>query len=137
MARPSPLADPDFAQQVAQAFVDGTTVKQMMDIFGVGSHHTIAAWRRDPRVKRISLKLTEDRILRITRRIDSKIEAILEEADELDVKDLVLLRKEFLGGALRAQTEKADEQTIGEAMDWVEANPDLAKLLADSMETTK
>ena len=87
-------------------------------------------------MKRYIFKIMEDRVIAITRRIDSKIEAILQHQD-LDVRDLLAIRKEFLGGALRAQAEKADEQTIGEAQDWADENPDLLQELLDSMDTVK
>lgn len=136
MARPHPLNDPDFAKLVAQSFANGLSRAEMCEEFSVKDPDTISRWRRDPRVKRYIFKIMEDRVIAITRRIDSKIEAILQYQD-LDVKDLLAIRKEFLGGALRAQSEKADEQTIGEAQDWADENPDLLQELLDSMDAIK
>jgi hypothetical protein len=110
------------------------TRQEMCDEFGVKDKDTITRWRRDPRVKAHAWKLVEDRILSVTRRVDASIEARLANADNLTIKELLDIRKEFLGGALRTQTEKADEATINEAMDAIEDNPDfvadLKKLLA-------
>lgn len=133
MARPSPFRDPDFTRAVAQAFVDGLSRKQMCEMFGVRDPHTITAWRRDPRVKVIAHKMIEDRILQITRKVDGKIAYILER-DDLTVTELLAIRKEFLGGALRGQTEKADAETIGEAQDWIMDNPDLVDTLLASFD---
>jgi hypothetical protein len=47
----------------------------------------------------------------------------------MTVQELIMIRKEFLGGALRAQTEKADEATIAEGQDWLEKNPAAADQL--------
>lgn len=128
MARPNPLRDPEFAKAVAQAFVDGNSRQQMCELFGVKEPDTITRWRRDPRVKGYALKLIEDRVLQVTRKVDGKIAYMLERND-LTVMELLAIRKEFLGGALRAQTEKADEATVNEAQDWLERNPDAADQL--------
>lgn len=93
-------------------------------MFGVKDVGTITRWRRDPRVKAHAMKLIEDRILQVTRKVDAAIQARLEYHEKMTVTELLAIRKEFLGGALRAQTEKADEETIQEAQTFLEENPD-------------
>jgi hypothetical protein len=129
MARPSPLANPDFAKSVGEAFAAGLSRKQMAELFEVKDVDTITRWRRDPRVKAIALKIIEDRVLQVTRKVDGVIAERLEHANEMTVTELLAIRKEFLGGALRAQTEKADEDTIAEAQNWLEENPEAAEQL--------
>ncbi len=126
MARPNPLADPDFAKQVAEAFAAGASRADMCEMFGVKDPDTITRWRRDARVKAYALKLIEDRVLQVTRKVDGVIAGRLEHAENMTIQELIMIRKEFLGGALRAQTEKADEATVAEAQDWLEANPEAA-----------
>ena len=115
MARPSRLSDPHFAQQVAEALAEGMTRQQVADLFDVKDLATITAWRKDPRVKGILTTLINDRVREVTRKVDAKLAAILERND-LTVQELIMIRKEFLGGALRAEAEKADDVTINEAM---------------------
>lgn len=124
MARPNPLADPTFAKAVAEMFAAGASRQDMCDAFGVKDKDTITRWRRDPRVKSYALKIIEDRILQVTRKVDGVIAERLEHAHEMTVQELILIRKEFLGGALRAQTEKADDETIREAQNFLESNPE-------------
>lgn len=124
MARPNPLADPTFAKEVAEAFAAGASRQDMCDMFGVKDKDTITRWRRDPRVKAYALKIIEDRVLQVTRKVDGVIAARLEYAEKMTIQELLLIRKEFLGGALRAQTEKADEETVQEAQAFLESNPD-------------
>lgn len=133
MARPNPLADPDFAKAVAEAFASGASRNDMCALFGVRDPDTITRWRRDARVKAYALKLIEDRVLQVTRKVDSKIAAILEN-DDLTVTELLAIRKEFLGGALRAQTERADETTIGEMQEFLEAHPDAMEKLESMLD---
>lgn len=136
MARPSPFADPEFTLRVAELFAAGETRAKMADVFGV-SPRCISNWRKDVRVRREMMKLIEERVLEITRRVDSKIANILNHQEDLTVDELLKIRKEFLGGALRQQTEKADAETIGELQDWIETFPELAQQFADSVETVK
>lgn len=129
MARPNPLADPEFAKAVAEAFADGCSRAQMCEMFGVRDRDTITRWRRDPRVKAFVLKLIEDRVMQVTRKVDGVIAARLEHAENMSITELLAIRKEFLGGALRAQTENADEATVAEAQQFLEANPDAMEQL--------
>lgn len=128
--RPNPLNDPEFAKAVAQAFVDGNTRQQMAEMFGVKDLDTITRWRRDARVKTHALKLIEDRVLQVTRKVDAEIAKRLENPEDMTNRELIDIRKEYMGGALRKQTEKADDETINEAADWLEENPNVAEELA-------
>lgn len=129
MARPNPLADPAFAKEVAEAFAAGLSRQDMCDMFGVKDRDTITRWRRDPRVKAYALKIIEDRVLQVTRKVDGVIAERLEHASDMTVMELLAIRKEFLGGALRAQTENVDDATVGEAMRALENNPELMEQL--------
>lgn len=133
MARTNPLADPEFAHLVAEAFVAGMSRQDMCEEFGVKDPDTITRWRRDPRVKQIALKLTRDRILRVTSKVDSKIEAMLERTD-LTIRELVMIRQEFLGGVLRDQTNEVDDQTMNEAADLLEKDPGFMDELRELIE---
>jgi hypothetical protein len=137
MARPNPLADPDFAQQVAEAFAAGCSREDMCEMFGVSQPDTITRWRRDPRVKARAFKIIEDRVLQVTRKVDGVIAGRLEDADHMTIRELLDIRKEFLGGALRAQTEKADDETVNEAADFLEKNPEAADALEELLRTGK
>lgn len=131
MPRPNPLAVPEFAKAVAEAFAAGLSRKQMAEMFEVKDLDTITRWRRDPRVKSLALKIIEDRVLQVTRKVDGVIAERLEHATEMTIQELLAIRKEFLGGALRAQTENADQDTIAEAQDWIEKNPEAAERLEE------
>jgi hypothetical protein len=134
MARPNPLADPEFARDVAEAFVAGLSRQEMCDMFGVKDRDTITRWRRDARVKAFAMKLIEDRVLQVTRRVDAVIAERLENAGDMTTKELLEIRKEFLGGALRQQHEKADDDTIHDAMDWLTENPEEAEKLQEILD---
>jgi hypothetical protein len=52
-------------------------------MFGVKDRDTITRWRRDPRVKAIALKIIEDRVLQVTRKVDGVIAERLENAENM------------------------------------------------------
>jgi trehalose-6-phosphate synthase len=121
----SAISDPEYAKLVAEAVVAGLTLKQLSENFEI-SMDTARRWRRDPRIKAHALKMVEDRVIQITRKVDSVIEARLAHASEMSMKELLDIRKEYLGGALRTQTERGDDEVTSAAMDLLEQNPDLA-----------
>lgn len=104
-------------------------------MFGVRDRDTITRWRRDARVKAHALRIIEDRILQVSRRVDSVIAGRLQHAENMSINDLLAIRKEFVGGALRSQMEKADEETISEAQTWLEENPEAADKLDELLRT--
>jgi transposase len=137
MARPTQLSDPERCKEIAEAFVAGCTRVEMTEMFGVKDVDTITRWRRDPRVKGYALKLIEDRVLQVTRKVDAVISQRLQNAEEMTTKELLEVRKEYLGGSLRQQHEKADDDTINDAMTWLDENPEAAGELEAMLEGKK
>jgi hypothetical protein len=113
--RPHALSNPEFCQKVAEGFAEGWSRQQMADHFDIKDLATITRWRKDPRIKPLLTTLINDRVREVTRKVDAKIAAVLER-DDLTVTELLAIRKEFLGGALRQEAEKADGETIQQAM---------------------
>lgn len=131
--RPHALADPEKAKLVAELFVAGCTRQEIADhpAVNVKDLDTITRWRRDPRVKTIASRLIEDRVLEVHRKVDSVIAQRLQDAEELTVKELLDIRKEFVGGKFRREVEGADEDTVSEAMEAIENNPNFVEELAE------
>ncbi len=124
--RPSGLQDPERVKLAAAMFVEGATRADMAGELGV-SEWTITQWRKDPRVRAQVTKLVEDRVMRIVGKTDHIIEGRLQNAEDMETDLILRIRKEFLGGAFRALHEggSASEQTTYEAMDQVQADPEL------------
>ena len=133
--RPHFLREEGNAQAVATAFVAGMTRPEMAELFNV-SEDTITRWRRDPRIKPHVFKLIEDRVLTVTRKTDSEIEKRLGSPDQLTIKELLEIRKEFLAGTLRQKMEAIDDETMSEAMELLEKAPELAEQLVSLMDGT-
>jgi transposase-like protein len=128
MARPNTMADPELATKVAEMLVDGATRQEVADVMGV-TPETVTRWRRDPRVQTHIKRLIKDRVYEITRKTDSEIASRLADPKALTVKELLAIRSEFLGGALREETQEVDEHTINEAAALLEDNPEAAAAL--------
>lgn len=132
--RPGKLNDPETVKAVAECFVNGSTREEMAEIFSIAKS-TVTLWRRDPRVKAVVHKLIEDRVVRVTSRVDTEIEKRLANPAEMTTKELLDVRKEYLGGTLRTQTEgQADADTINDTMNALESDPEFAQELGDLLD---
>lgn len=136
--KPSPLNNPEYVELFALAVADGMTNADLAETFRCGAT-TVQTYKRDPRVRAAAMKHIEARVLRIHRKVDSQIEQRLEQAHEIDTATLLKIRKEFLGGVMRAQAEggKTDEKTINQAQEAIEANPNFAAELREFIETNR
>jgi hypothetical protein len=139
--QPSPLNDPEIVDLFAKGVTDGLTTAELAENFAV-TDRTIRNWKNDPRVKAAAYKFINERIIRITARTDAKLDALVASADfkELPIEEQVTLllkiRKEYLGGVLRLQAEggKPDAETINEAMNQLEDDPEFATELRELLE---
>lgn len=139
--RPSKLVDPEFVDLFAKALAEGLTTAELSEMFDI-SERTVHNYKRDQRVKVAALKHVEDRVLRITRRTDSKLDSLLDSADfqALAIEDQIALllkvRKEYLGGAFRLQAEggKVEAETINETLNALEDDPEFAREVAELAE---
>ena len=133
MARVSKLANPEFAKAVAEAYMNGSSRAEMAEMFGAHKD-TITDWTRDPRVQAHAATLAQERVNRITRRVDAEIETRLMDAEEIDTELLLKIRKEFMerGGKIDLGSGKNDAGTMSDMIDVLEANPDLAAQLKGS-----
>lgn len=124
--RPGRLDDPEYVRLFGEAVATGMTLQELADVFEIGVS-TAKEYKKDPRVIAVARKHIEDRVLEITRKVDSAIAARLQEAHKMDTDTLLKIRKEFLGGAFRAQTEggKDDPTTVNETIAEIEKNPEL------------
>jgi hypothetical protein len=126
------FANDEEIELLAMAIANGMTNKEMASLFGC-STAKIGEEKRNPIVKAVVLKFVEDRVIRVARKVDSVMEQRLLNADELDTDTLLKIRKEYLGGALRLQTQGSakDVSTINEAMDAIESDAGFAKELQE------
>src|SRR4051812_1084635 len=127
--RRSRLEDPDFLQQVAECFAAGMTREDMAAALNVGSLVTITRWRRDARVKDAVRKILQERVQRVVAKTDAEISARLSDPSGLTIKELLEIRKEFATDALRTAMNEVDEDTVNEAAEFFERNPDAAEEL--------
>jgi hypothetical protein len=129
--RPHGLADPERLRLAAELFAAGATREEMSEALGI-SVWTVTQWRKDARVKAAVSRIAEDRVLRITSKIDSAIMGRLSHIEKLDIDTLLKIRKEFLGGVFRTLHEggAVDDQMITDTAKGLEDMPeeDRAKL---------
>lgn len=135
MGKVSRLTDPEFAEQVAELYVGGMNRADMAAEFNVHKD-TITVWIHDKRVTKIAARLMQDRVSRITRRIDSELEQRLstEKIEKLGTVDLLKIRKTMepsLPPDVRRSGAGRDLGTaIEDILNVLDANPELAAKVA-------
>lgn len=137
MARTSKLAVPDFAKAVAEAYVNGMSRDDMAAEFSVHPD-TITIWCRDPRVQAPAARIAQDRVTRILRKIDAEMEGRLAHLDKMDIEQILKVRKEYLGNAIKIDLGSAGQaaETINEVAAAVQDRPELAVALREALEAS-
>lgn len=130
--RNSRLDNSDFAKLVAEHYVAGTAYDEMSEELSCHKD-TIRVWIKDPRVQAHARQISAERSLRISRKIDGEIEKRLADISDWDLKDIVMIRKEYLDRPLKVGAgDEADlgrvNNELAEAMD---SNPEFAKKLME------
>lgn len=135
--RPSLLNDPVKADQIAEMFADGASRKEIASTFGIKDVQTVTRWRTDPRIESRVRKLINARVVMVTTKVDAVIAGRLQHADKMTIKELLDVRKEYLGGALREQTEKADDSVLTAAMEALERDPELLDKMSALLDSSE
>lgn len=136
--RTNRLDDPEFAQAVADAYVSGASNAAIAETLNCHKD-TIRWWVRDPRVRaRVRTGLRE-RAERISRKIDGEIERRLADLSDMEIQDILKVRKEFLDRPLKqledgGASEAGATNELAEAMD---ADPELASELMTLLNRAK
>jgi transposase len=117
---------------VAELYVVGTSRDEMAAELDCHTD-TITAWVKDPRVQAHARRFAIERVNRISRRIDSAIEARLADLDAWTVKELMLTRREYLERPLKINAGEGEDQaaTTNEIAEAMDQDPDFAAQLAE------
>lgn len=109
----SMIDNPSLQAEFAALFVGGMTRRDLAAHFQV-STDTISRWSRDERVSTIIDKLMREREHAILRLVDAKLqEKLVMHADELDVDDLVKIRRTFApAGPRPGKDEEKDDADL-------------------------
>lgn len=142
MGRISSLdAIPELRDFIADCWVAGKTNQQIADAVTevwpalTPGKRTIQEWRHDDEVALRVSRATRDRIARVLRKTDAVIwDALEKRADQMDVQELLAIRKAFAPEVDARTDEKTDKAGIvnelfGRAAD----DPEFAKRLADAV----
>jgi hypothetical protein len=130
------LDNPQQLRWFAECVAIGLSAREIAPILAI-SRKSAERYRNDPRVKVEAIKLIEDRVVRVTSRVDTLIAQRLDtEADDMSVETLLKVRKEFLQGPLRAAAQGNDPgaDVINDAIESIEDNPDFAAELQALLE---
>ena len=146
MARQS-LMDkhPDLRVVVAEKFVEGASNQEIADAINAAlpqlgtpvNRETIPVYRRHPSVEALIARRRRERINLITSKIDSKIEAWLNNAKvHHDIEVLLKIRKELMPERTREQgdDEMNEDRLVEEMFDKAYEDPDFAERMKDAVD---
>lgn len=130
------IDDPGYAEALAELASRGLSLRDIAGELNDGTHYsTVGRWLRHPKVQAHLSRLREERVNRVTRKLDHEIEQRLDDkkaVQSMDMKDLVALRRELLGPAAQrvVVSKGADESAAAaELMGVLARNPELAQAL--------
>jgi len=129
----SVLEDPENVKRVAELLAEGATRKTVADTFNIKDLDTITRWKRDPRIKAKVRRLIDDRAIDVSRKVDSTIEGRLQRSEDLTIKELIEIRKEY-GGTKLANKEVDDDALATQALELLEKDPELLDKLTELIE---
>lgn len=117
--------NPATREELAQLLAEGHVYKHCAEVFEV-STDTIKRWVKDKRVQQLVSEKRQERINRITRKTDSRLEAMLDnEHVDLSVEQIIAIRRALAP----APTSNPD----GEAADLSVAETDLYRRLNEAV----
>jgi hypothetical protein len=128
--RPSRLLNAEFCIAVAEAYVSGMDKDAMAEALNC-HRDTVRFWVKDPRVQAHIVRLTRERVARITRKIDSEMEARMAHTSSMKIEDLLKIRKEYLSRTHSGDDagSSATSETINELSEAMDSDPKLAEAL--------
>lgn len=98
--RRSKLQNPEIVKTFAEAWITGASRKELSKLFGI-SVDTVTNWTQDPRVQANAARFAQERVNRITRKLDGEIEGRLDNVKDWDTELILKVRKEYLDRALK------------------------------------
>jgi transposase len=125
--------EPHLREIVAESYVNGMTNAQIADAIGYGVHpDTITDYKRHPKVQAIAERLTKERHLQITSKIDASLLKRLDHVDKIDTETLLKIRKEILPERIEVNDTTKRASLVEELMDLADEDPELAQRLLDA-----
>lgn len=129
MPRPSYMNEEAHRKVVAEMHANGETRAVIAEQYDVHVD-TVGSWLRNPEVKALVDKILRDRTTRVLRKVDTRIEGVLQHIEKLTLDDLLKIRKEFLPDRKEIVVGSMNkEDMIAELFGRAADNPDAAALL--------
>jgi len=134
---PSPIDRPGAVELLAQMYVDGLTHVEIAEEFN-STPRSVPNWLKRADVQARAAELGRARVNRVTRKIDSIIEARLEHTDKIDTETLLKIRKELSPQRIEVgragEFDKAAEAAAWAALDAGEEPPAAIEAVAEEID---
>lgn len=129
MGRPSAMHEEENRKLVAGMHADGAPRAEIAEHFDVHVD-TVGSWLQRGDIKALVDRILRDRTARILRKVDTKIEGILQHIEKLSLDDLLKIRKEFLPDRKEIIVgQMSREDLVAQLWERAAENPDAAAAL--------
>ncbi len=108
MPRPNGLHAQGVRDQLAEMLSRGAERPEMAETFNVHPD-TITEWKRDGIVQAKVAKLNQERVNKITARIDNEVERRLKDLEDMDIEVILRIRKELIPAKVQAKRAQGPE----------------------------
>jgi hypothetical protein len=89
------MDNPEERERFAELYSRGLSRKEIAAEFGIHID-TVTEWSKREDVRAVAERLMKERVQKILRKIDSAIEAAINQADDLSLDELLRVRREFV-----------------------------------------
>lgn len=100
---------------LAELYATGATREQMSEVMGVHKD-TISSWCQRPDIQTLVTEISQQRANKIVRKIDSTIEGRLQNAEKLDTKELLDIRKELAPNRVEVDWNVKSKDAVEEVL---------------------
>lgn len=132
--RRSKLQNPEIVKSFAEAWITGASREELAELFGVNKD-TVTRWTQDPRVQANAARFAQERVNRITRKLDGEIEGRLENVKSWDTELILKVRKEYLDRALKVELGNSvnTAEATNELLNAMDEDPEFAMKLREML----
>ncbi len=130
------MDEPAMRESLARMYADGRSRTEIAEELGCNPS-TVSGWVKRADVQALISKFIEERSNRVLRHTDKKIEGILMSGKELELEELLKIRKEFAGQKVEVTNRDGDKAAAtDELMQKLHANPELLDQLLGTDESS-
>lgn len=124
---------PGLKDEVAEAYAEGATQKEIAEIAGVRDVGTVREWLKRSDLQTLISRKVEERKNKILRHTDTAIEKLLESGKKISLENYLKIRREFAGQSINLDVSGEKGKVLQDFLKQLDENPELAAAFMGAM----